>query len=192
MLLTILALFLSSISIVGAGRAWVTTKKDYGNATFSGDLADVSIAYVPGGGYTDGDMYGVDDFTETVTQGTTTTYTTTFAVFTLTSVSTATETLRCPEHNSNSTPHWVIDLFSDKYCPGNTYPTISLLKYGTMCVKTPDGTEGARIRDCMMDGCSTTLFKDENCNVGPTRIENAMDCLRLDSEFEIKSLVVAR
>ncbi|KAK0701453.1 hypothetical protein B0T21DRAFT_417164 [Apiosordaria backusii] len=198
---TTFALFLSSISTVLAGdRVWAA--QDFGNATFVTDTddaskgwkvmwsknvsaPDVSIHYVPGGGYTHGD-YGNPLWTTTVTEGTTTTYTTTFS-----SIATATETARCPEHNSDAAPHWALDVFGDQYCNAKVVSTITLIRYGTFCLGTPNGTKGARIGTCMMGGCSTTLFQDENCNIGPTHIENELDCIRLDPDLEIKSLVIA-
>ncbi|KAK0660473.1 hypothetical protein QBC41DRAFT_350917 [Cercophora samala] len=67
-LATTCALILSSISTVTAGRRWVATEKDYGNATFitdvddmsqqfkvkwvkNGNVSDVNIAHIAGGGF---------------------------------------------------------------------------------------------------------------------------------------------
>ncbi|KAK4654194.1 hypothetical protein QC762_401870 [Podospora pseudocomata] len=212
-LATTLALLLSSISTVTASRSWVATAQDYGNATFvtgvddvseqfkiqwveGGNPSDAIIGHIPGGG-----LEARDDKMSTVTVETI------FVVDTATSYSsTATTIVSTLVGDSpspagatqapNTVPKWALDVFTqgDTWCPRGVYSTISLLRYGTFCLKTPAGTTSARIPQGMMGGCSTTLFQDENCSVGPVHIENEEMCMRLRGSsgvVELKSFVVA-
>ncbi|KAK4198563.1 hypothetical protein QBC40DRAFT_178486 [Triangularia verruculosa] len=200
MLSITITLLLGSISTVTANSACIAAAPNPDNATFvTGDdeisrqfkiqwaentnVSNPTIAYMPCGGWGD-DGPDVYTITNTVTQGTTATYTTTL---------TATTTqpyVKCPERDGNGPPGWLLDAFTDQYCLGDTYQSMELWEYGTFCLATPNNTKGVRFRECKMGGCSTTLYKDDNCTVGFSHIENELDCLRLAPDLHIPSLKV--